>query len=249
MNVAIFITRENAKDIERMAESLSERQFEHVNGALFVIHEARVSQEEAKNAVSTLLSDIFPVKKIMSVPIATGTDEDRKSGILFHNFAVNGYCKFPGPWLLIDSFSASVARNPITIMSKHHEAAGKLCSGRPSSNLDIRNITPVGPVSINLPFARIVYAGYIARGWRETLSRVINRALFHCIPDKDYPFSDTETDEEKEVEVKESENVELSFLENLSDEELDIEYENAIGNRPHVRAKRSTKISRILEMQ
>lgn len=249
MNVAIFITLENIEDIRRMVDSLSERQFEPVNGALVVIHEESVRKEEAISVIEPLMGVEFPVRKIMSVCLTSSIPQERKSGILFHNFAVGCYCKFPGPWLLIDSYSASVARNPITIMERHYEAAGKLCCGRSASDLDIRHIVPIGPVVINLPFSRIVYAGYIARGWRETLSVTINRSIFHTIKESDFPFSDNDSDPEKEIETKVSAGTERSYLENLSEEELDNEYENALGVRPHARTKRLTKISRILEMQ
>lgn len=187
MNLVLLVTTANLPEIREFTQAASKLQTEPVNGALLIFHQVGIPT----STITALADDLRPMFRATlaspcNVNEALGPNGGAAS--LFARFLINGYTRYPGPWLVVDGFSVPVVPNFMQVAFKQHRAGNGQATGRGICNPG--SICPVGPVVLELPVKRLKVLQFPAgNSWRERGQFVFARCGFSIVPAADYLFS------------------------------------------------------------
>jgi hypothetical protein len=254
MNLALFLTRENAAQLEIFAQEAARLQEERVNGALLLARTNQVDDALCQRILSTLGAR-FAQSALIKSSANTGFSSAGQCGVLFSLFLMKAYSRYPGPWMVVDSACRPTRVNFMQHMARMHGAGGGVVSGR-SINESQSRIT-VGPVVIELLARELKALGsYVGESWRARGQYLFSRVNFNTIPLEDYPFfvgdssQPTEQPAEKAPAKPAATLPDVSEYEGLALEDLDRDQLFHLmwartGERPHPQIGRERLLARL----
>jgi len=198
MNLTILVTKDNMADMAATAEAILDKQKTVVNGGLCVVHDVLIPKEEVE-ASFKFLSDIFKSTLRLPVEINNSLPPEVQLANLFGSFVMQGYSRFPGAWVVIDSKAFPTADNFFDIIEKQHNAYGGKMTGL--ATVGVGTLRPVGPVVIDLTHKSLKFLRFpVGQSWRDRGQFLFSRCKFHVLNTDEYVWSLSENHQEnKEV--------------------------------------------------
>lgn len=229
MNLSLFITRANQEEMAGCVSRMAESQKEVVNGALCVTYQSQISKAKVGEIVAPLVKR-FRTASVIPVQANLSATPGAQLAVMFGKWLLTGYGRYPGSWLVIDAPVEVVGDNWMTVCSKLHDSNGGKMVGR--AVVGSGALLPVGPVSLELPFASMKFLRFgTNETWRERGRFLFSRCGFEQV--EGWPFVD-----KGEVAVQEASKQESPAA--MTKKELLDAVEAATGERPHHFTKEAT---------
>lgn len=186
MNLALFINQENFQDLEDTIDSLVSRTSDQHNGAVVLVYHNFIEKAQ----IIPLANKLAPrFKSVNTLPIDLNVNMKKqgKEAQAFAQFLVNAYSRYPGPWMVIDSYTEFTKDDVLNYIEKTHRSLGKLVSGRGRTSPG--SVIAIGPIVIELDGKSLAVLKHpVSEGWRSRGQFIFGRH-FGLIPAEEYPFS------------------------------------------------------------
>ncbi len=203
MNLALLVTKKNIGEMEKTALKMGEMQENPVNGAFCVFYDDTIPKDRILNLIKPIASR-FPALSYGPVQVNGSLSADLQIAVLFGMLIIQAYSRFPGAWLVVDSYAAPLVKDFMQIQERQHNSFGGLMTGRATEANGA--ILPVGPVVVDLPHRAIKFLRYpVSTSWRERGQFQFARCRFHNVPAAEYLWSLSETICEPKPELEKEE--------------------------------------------
>lgn len=199
MNLVLFVTDQNISGIRRFVTKAAELQKTKVNGALIVVHQDSLGGETIRDLVAPIIH-LFPQQGAMPISTNRSYSLNGRVSSMFSVFIMQGYARFPGPWLIVDDSAEPKVEDFMQAAYKQHQIGGGKASGR--ALIGEGSLTPVGPVTIQLPAKDLKsLMSPTDESWRQRGRYLFSRCGFATVSISDYLF-DVSSGTEKSQEPK-----------------------------------------------
>lgn len=200
MNLVLLVNKGNLDDLRKSADKMVEMQDQTVNGAFLVVHDSGLDKELIEDSFA-ILATRFKVSSSIRVPINGSQPQENQVAVLFGTFVMQGYSRFPGPWLVVDSKALPVVKDFMGAVERQHNGLGGIMTGK--AMVTETSKRPVGPVVLNFPQKALKFLRYpVGQSWRERGQFQFHRCKFTILKPSEYLWNlgDGDVEEKEEVE-------------------------------------------------
>lgn len=232
MNLSLLVTKKNIEEMRKTALKMGEAQDAPVNGAFCVFYDITIPKDEIARLIAPI-SGKFAAMSYGPVQVNGSMSNDLQLAVLFGHLIIQAYSRFPGAWMIVDSFSAPLIPNFMQACEKQHKGLGGGITGK--GVVSEGSVLPVGPTIISLPHRAIKFLRYpVSTSWRERGRFQFARCRFVNVSADDYYWSLSETKAEPKEEKQEQEEVFSIDFDEADKNEL-IDYITKISGRSPAR--------------
>jgi hypothetical protein len=181
------------------AQKMFESQQTVHNGALAVVCDQLLNKEEVEAAFKPL-STKFKATVLIPVPVNRSSKPEVQNALLFGTFLIQGYGRFPGPWLVCDDKGVPAVPNFMDATERQHNSYTAKLTGR--FDLKDQSALPIGPVVIDLPIRALKFLRYpVSTSWRERAQFFFSRCRLKNVSPSEYLFNLGDKEVKKEEKV------------------------------------------------